>query len=276
MGKTKTKGVIRRHAHMVEDRLRTKPLLLAVARAVRRKDVVVDIGTGLGLLAIQAAKAGAKRVWAIDWDERALDAARGNASKAGVSEAISFLHGLSFDVDLPERADLVICETVGSFAFDENILATLSDAKRRLLKRGGRIIPQKLELWAAPLGRRPKISRPAEIARIRKADLLGAPILTSQVNFAGRVPTAIYAKPLFRCHRRGVIRSIAVWPKVKWWKKFATDAAPGQAPTHWKQGILHIEPRSVKVGDRVGLELIIGPHPDDPLFQTERLWRWLK
>jgi predicted RNA methylase len=273
---SKTKGAIRRHAHMVEDRLRTEPLLRAVARAVRSGNVVVDIGTGLGLLAIQAAKAGAKRVWAIDWDVRTLDAARHLASKAGVGEAISFLHGLSFDVDLPERADLVICETVGSFAFDENILATLSDAKRRLLKRGGRIIPQRLELWAAPLGRLPRLTLPAEIARVRQADLLGAPVLISQVNFAGRIPTAIRAKPIFRCRRRGMVRSIAVWPKVRWWKKFATDAAPGQAPTHWKQGILPIEPRSVKVGDRLGLELIIGPHPDDPLCQTERLWRWVK
>ena len=261
---------------MVEDRRRTEPLLRAVASAVRRNDVVVDIGTGLGLLAIQAAHAGAKRIWAIDWDEVALEAARRLASKAGVSDAISFLHGLSFDVDLPERADLVICETVGSFAFDENILATLSDAKRRLLKKGGRIVPQRLEMWAAPLRRLPRLTRPADIARVRQADLLGAPVLISQVNFTARVPTAIRARPIFRCHRQGVVRSIAVWPKVKWWGKFATDAAPGLAPTHWKQGILPIEPRSVTAGDRLGIELIISPHPEDPLCKTERLWRWIK
>ena len=166
----------KRHAHMVRDAARTPALARAVAKAVRPGDVVVDIGTGLGVLAIAAAKAGAKSVWAIDVDAAALAHAEREAKRQGMGDRITFLHMLSFEATLPRRADVALCETVGSFEFDENILATLSAAKRRLLKRGARIVPAGLELWGAPIGRMPKISEPAEIARVRPADLLGKPV----------------------------------------------------------------------------------------------------
>lgn len=260
---------------MVDDPRRTKPLLAAVAEAVKKGDAVLDIGTGLGVLAIAAAKAGARRVWAIDADAEALDAARAAAKKARVAPKIEFIEGLSFDLKLPERADLILCETVGSFAFDENILATLSDAKRRLLTSGGRIIPERLELWGAPVAFLPKMTELSEIARVKKTELLAEPVRIATADFTKFIPREIHAKPQFKCSVDGEVRCIAVWPRVLWGEGEVTDASPLAAPTHWKQGILPIEPRDVKTGERFGVEIVIGPHPDDPKRMTERLWRWL-
>ena len=263
-----------RHAHMVDDPRRTKPLLAAIAALVRGGDAVLDIGTGTGVLAIAAAKAGARRVWAIDADAEALAAARAAAKTARVLPKIEFVEGLSFDLKLRERADLILCETVGSFAFDENILATLSDAKRRLLTSGGRIIPGRLELWGAPIGRLPKVEEPAEIARVKKGDLLAEPVRIATADFAKFIPREVRAKPQFKC-AAGTVHAIAVWPRAVWGGDHVTDASPLCPPTHWKQGILPIEPRAVKDAERVGIEIVIGPHPDDPKRMTERLWRWL-
>lgn len=52
-------------------------------------DEVIDYGCGSGILAIAAAKLGARHVWAVDNDPQALIATRENARKNGVGDAIS-------------------------------------------------------------------------------------------------------------------------------------------------------------------------------------------
>jgi protein arginine N-methyltransferase 1 len=54
------------HARMLHDHARTDSFLAAVASVVRLGDVVLDIGTGSGVLAVAAARAGARRVYAIE------------------------------------------------------------------------------------------------------------------------------------------------------------------------------------------------------------------
>ncbi len=260
---------------MVDDPRRTKPLLAAVAKAVKRGDFVLDIGTGLGVLAIAAAKAGASRVLAIDCDAEALAMAVRAAKKAGFGDLIEFRKALSFDLKLRGKADVVLCETVGSFAFDENILATLSDAKQRLMKSGGRMMPRRLELWGAPLLRLPEVEMPSETALVKPADLVAKPVRIATADFAAFIPRRVQAKPQFVCAREATIKALAVWPRVTWFAGETTDASPLAPPTHWKQGIMPIEERRVAEGERISLEILIGPHPDDPKRMTERLWRWI-
>lgn len=260
---------------MIDDPLRTKPLIRAIKKVVRKGDIVLDIGTGLGILAIAAARAGAGRVFAIDCDGKALSVARRRVEAEGISDSIEFSYGLSFDYDIPQRADIIICETVGSFAFDENILATIKDAKKRLLRRGGRVIPKRLDLWGAPLCRMPVIKKPADIAIVGRRAIIGPPVKIRSVDFQRGVPDSIHDMIKFRCGKSATIKAIALWPRVVWCKDEITDASPLLTRTHWRQGILPIEHRRVRTGEIVRMEFIIEPHPDDPLTMTERLWRWV-
>ena len=260
---------------MVGDPHRTPALLRAVMQAVRPGDIVLDIGTGLGVLAIAAAQAGARRVYALDVDRAALEVARAAARDAGVADQIEFVHALSFSYTPPECADVILCETVGSFAFDENICATLADAKRRFLKNGGRIVPQRLELWGALLSRLPRVTMPAEIGSAKRADLLGTPKLLATVEFRSRISRSLRLTARLRADRNGKALGLALWPRTIWWEGEVSDASPLAPPTHWKQGILPLEPRPVAAGKTLGIELLFQPHPDDPLRMTERLWRWM-
>src|SRR3954454_16113224 len=58
--------VVRLHGAMLDDRRRTRSFIAAIEAAVRPGDVVVEIGTGTGVLAVAAARAGARRVYALE------------------------------------------------------------------------------------------------------------------------------------------------------------------------------------------------------------------
>lgn len=68
----------------------TKGCLSFLQEYVSENDIVFDLGTGSGILAIAAAKLGASKVIAIDNDKEAIDVARENAARNGVAEKISF------------------------------------------------------------------------------------------------------------------------------------------------------------------------------------------
>ena len=138
------------HARMLHDRRRTGDFLAAVAAAVRPGDVVLDIGTGSGVLAVAAARAGARHVYAVeatgigDVAERVF---RANE----VDDRVTLVRGWSERIELPERADVLVSEIIGSEPLEENVLETTLDARRRLLTPGARVVPRTLTMVARPL-----------------------------------------------------------------------------------------------------------------------------
>jgi hypothetical protein len=138
------------HARMLDDEARTRTFVGAIRDVVRPGDVVVDIGTGTGILAMAAAQAGARHVYAIESGAIAL-AAREIIEANGLGDRVTVLHGRSTAVTLPERADVLVSETIGDDPFSEGIVETLHDARRRLLAPGGRVIPRSLAVRVLPV-----------------------------------------------------------------------------------------------------------------------------
>ncbi len=138
------------HARMLHDDRRTGDYLAAIAAAVRPGDVVLDIGTGSGVLAVAAARAGARRVYAVEASDIAEVSAR-VLSANGVEDRVTLIPGWSRQIELPERADLLVSEVIGNEPLEEEILETTLDARRRLLKPDARLIPHTLTLLARPL-----------------------------------------------------------------------------------------------------------------------------
>src|SRR5688572_17329942 len=109
-------GDLELHRRMIADRWRTECFARAIAEAVKKTDVVLDIGTGTGILAMFAAKAGAKRVYAIDQAEIAQTAA--NLVKAnGFGDRVKVFRGPAGELKLEEKVDLLISEWLGHLAF---------------------------------------------------------------------------------------------------------------------------------------------------------------
>lgn len=135
---------------MLTDRVRVERYRQAILRTVRPGDVVVDLGCGSGVLSFFACQAGARKVYAIE-SEEVIEIARQVALQNGFQDRIVFINNTSFRVDLPEKTDVLLTETIGTFGFDEGMLGSVIDARERFLKPAGKIIPHSLELFMVPV-----------------------------------------------------------------------------------------------------------------------------
>jgi len=144
---------------MRDDEPRTKAYEAAIGRRLQGSSdtIVVDIGTGaLALLAIMAAKAGAKKVYAIEINPGAAKLAKEAVAKEKLQDKIEVIEGNSMEVDLPEKADLIVSELIGSIATQEGVEPIILDAQRRFLREAGgdpaaRMIPARVETRIAPI-----------------------------------------------------------------------------------------------------------------------------
>lgn len=138
------------HRELLADQTRTNAFREAIARVVRPGDVVVDLGCGSGILSFFACQAGAARVYAID-QTHAADVASLLARHLGMSDRITVLHGEAKTLELPERADVLLTETLGVAGLDEGIAGIVADARRRFLKPGARIVPRRVGVSIVPV-----------------------------------------------------------------------------------------------------------------------------
>jgi hypothetical protein len=133
------------HRVMLDDRIRTEAFLRAIRQVVREGDVVVDIGTGSGVLATAAALAGASRVYAIEASGIA-DVARQVFDANEVGDRVSVVRGWSTAAEIPEPADVLVSEMLGNDPLDERLLEITIDARTRLLKPGARLVPSSVRI----------------------------------------------------------------------------------------------------------------------------------
>lgn len=138
------------HIAMLNDRLRTETFIRAIEAVVRPGDVAVDIGTGTGVLAVAAARAGARHVYAIEATEMGR-AAKDLFAANGFADRITLLPGWSSQVELPERANVLIAEVIGNDPVEEGVMETFADARKRFLLPDARIIPSRARVFGIPV-----------------------------------------------------------------------------------------------------------------------------
>ena len=138
-------------ASLLSHRSRLSKFQRALQKVVRPESRVVDIGTGTGVLALIAARAGAKSVTAVDVNRESLNYARKAAEINGLSQRVSFIEAHFEDYVPEEQADIVVCEMLSSMLLIEQQVQACAHAAKRILKPGGIILPASASVYAVPV-----------------------------------------------------------------------------------------------------------------------------
>ncbi len=141
---------------METDEVRNQPYQDAIQEAVSGK-VVLELGTGRkALWAVRCARAGAKRVYAIEANERAYHSSLRVLKSEGIKN-VELIWGFSDKIDLPERCDVLVHDLVGDIASSEGMIPFIEDARQRLLQSDAIHIPRQCTTYAV-LAEDPKLS----------------------------------------------------------------------------------------------------------------------
>lgn len=126
---------------MINDKNRNLFYQQALSIAAPDK-VVVDIGTGTGILSILSARAGAKKVYAVEQDPGRAEFAKQMFQRLNLTNIIELVNANFLDTDI--SGDIYVSETINVQIFGEDILSIAGHA----LKHGGTFIPEKFEITA--------------------------------------------------------------------------------------------------------------------------------
>ena len=153
------------HETMLRDYVRTKSYEDAIVNSppgLFQDKIVLDVGCGTGILSMFAAKAGAKKVYALDGSKDIAACARRIVSENGFEGVISVIHTKVEEWVYPseeEKADLIISEWMGYALLFESMLPSVLFARDNFMKKGGLVYPNiarmyiegasddKLEFW---------------------------------------------------------------------------------------------------------------------------------
>jgi protein arginine N-methyltransferase 1 len=192
----------------------------------------MDLGCGSGLLGLMALRAGARRVLFVE-EGSIIEIARRTVTEAGFGAKAEFLRRNSYEVALPERVDVILCDHVGYFGFDYGVLGLLADARDRFLKPGGIVVPAEIELQTAPIeseegrtlvarwqdGSIPDdfawVAQPAANAKhalyAEPDDLLAEPAALATLELGGSAPEFLTWSADLRFSRDGTLDGLLGW-----------------------------------------------------------------
>lgn len=142
------------HYSMMNDQARNAAFLRSFKSIGISGKHVLEIGTGAGLLAMMLAREDPASLLSCESSAVLFETANKVIAENGFAGAIKTVNKpsteLKVGVDLEQRADVVVAEIVDSVLVGEGILPALRDAKARLLRDGGCIVPCAMRLYAAP------------------------------------------------------------------------------------------------------------------------------
>lgn len=136
------------HEGLLADAIRMNAYRAGIRRNIKAGDVVVDLGTGTGILAMLAAQQGPKIVHAIDHSN--IITLAEHVASANHFSNIAFHKISSRRFVSDEPLDVILHEQIGQVLLDEGMVEKTLDLKKRLLKKSGRILPGKFELFLEP------------------------------------------------------------------------------------------------------------------------------
>ncbi|HOX43873.1 MAG TPA: 50S ribosomal protein L11 methyltransferase [Myxococcota bacterium] len=267
------------HRKLLGDEVRNRAFHEALAASIAPGETVMaDVGAGTGLLSFLALQLGARKSYLIEAGP-VLALARKLAGQNRQKGCV-FVPGHSSEVELPEKVDLVVSETLGNFPYEEHLLENLADA-RRFLKPRGRLLPMGLRVFAQPLASARLLAEvdvwsrvgfglelgPARelglnnmyVKAVRPDDLLGGPGGAREIDRVELSRPATSQRVLrgrWELPEGGRAHGFGLWWAAELSPGVHLSTGPWDPPTHWEQIFLPLRaPLLVEPGEALELEL---------------------
>ncbi len=276
---------------MMSDRVRTLAFKKAIFDCVKKGSVAADLGAGLGILSLFAAEAGARKVYAIEQQEDITAHARSIAERNGAGRKIAFIKGMSSEITLPEKADVIVSETLSTMGIEENIVESLFGARKRFLKKGGRLIPSSVSLYIAPVCSERLFKETAAYFKknfygydfsllnefsanriftvtVKKDELLAKPAQIQSFDFTKASPE-FKTDAVFEIARSGTLHGLAGWFSARLSPQVGLTNSPFAQPTHWQQAFF---PFCERVKVRKGMK--VRAAISNKIVHERMVWRW--
>jgi predicted RNA methylase len=126
------------------DKKRTNAFRNAIMKTVRQGDIVVDMGTGSGVLAMFAVDAGASKVYAVEFDEKNILTLKKTFQVNGYDNKIAILKGDVTKIKLPEKVDVIVGEMIATALIEESQIPAMNNMLKNA-KKGVRVVLNKYE-----------------------------------------------------------------------------------------------------------------------------------
>jgi len=270
------------HLAYLSDGVRVRCLGMAIGKAVRSGDVVLDLGCGSGILGLLSLRAGASRVIAID-STPMLEVAREVYRRAGFTDRCELHRGQSFRVQTSEPVDVVVCDHVGCFGFDYGIIELLRDARERFLRPQGIVLPSRLKLMLSAVQsevvregvdgwRSQKVPQECRwlaansvntkhFVKLSREDIIGGPCELETISLISESREFFSWTAQLTVHRSGILHGLAGWCDCELIEGVWMTNSPLSADAiDRQQAFLPIgEPTSVEAGERIDVTVTARP-----------------
>jgi tetratricopeptide (TPR) repeat protein len=275
------------HLKMLADHERNDAFEKAIQRAIKTDSVVLDIGTGSGLLSMMAAKYGAKQVYTCEASSHIADVAEKIIEKNGFKEKVSIFNLKSTQLtqkELTQKPNLIIAEIFDAGLVGEMAIPSFRHALKELCADNCQVIPAKAKVMgrllhlpsSASVNPMKSISgfdlSPFDQFRIPKEYISEDLKLSyhkflsdefSMVNFdfmnlGDPIPENSFKSKSLRIEASdtGVLHGVAFWFNLLLDEEVELSSRPDRLNNHWGQALFFFEQhKEVKKGEMVELNM---------------------
>lgn len=265
------------YGDMIANEPRTPAYAAALRKAVTPGCKVIDIGAGPGLFALLACEYGAESAVAIEPDDSVL-LLKATARSHGFEDRIEIVHDVSSAYRSDRQADVIISDLRGILPLFESHIPAIIDARERLLRPGGAMIPARDILHIALVeheathgqferpwldngfgvdlsaGHRFVVNRFIKVG-LGGGDLISSPKELLTLDYATIASPNVSASATMQADRAATAHGFVIWFDAELSTDIGFSNAPGEPEQVYGQAFFPFErPIAVAAGDTIAVE----------------------